>query len=82
MVFFSAAGRPVLPLSFSVCVDLCQVNGGGAPNRRMAARMVLTIGPVTATSAKWKGVTDDTRPDLDQLALAAGERPVGHDLGT
>ena len=38
----------------------------------MSARMARTIGPVTATSANWKvngaGVTDDTRPDLDQLS--------------
>jgi len=27
------------------------------------------------------GVTHDTRPDLDQLELEAGQRPVGHGLG-
>ena len=26
-------------------------------------------------------MTDDTRPDLDQLQLQAGQRPVGHGLG-
>lgn len=27
------------------------------------------------------GVTHDTSPDLDQLQLQAGQRPVGHGLG-
>lgn len=49
-VFFSAEGRPVLPLSFSLDVDRGHAHDGGARNRRMAR----TIGPVTATSASWK----------------------------
>ena len=53
-VFFSAAGRPVLLLSFSLGVDRGHAHSGGARNRRMAARMARTIAPVTATSASWK----------------------------
>ncbi|MDA1045071.1 MAG: hypothetical protein O3C57_07605, partial [Verrucomicrobia bacterium] len=53
-VFFSAAGRPVLPLSFSLGMDRSHAHDGGARRRRMAARMARTIGPVTATSASWK----------------------------
>ena len=53
-VFFSAADRPILPFSFSLGVDGGHAHSGGARNRRMAARMARTIGPVTATSASWK----------------------------
>lgn len=52
--FFSASGRLVLPLSFSFGLDRGHAHSGGARNRRMAARMARTIGPVTATSASWK----------------------------
>ena len=51
---FSAADEPVLPLSFSLGPDRGHAHSGGARNRRMAARMARTIGPVTATSANWK----------------------------
>jgi len=54
VVFFSAADRPFLPLSFSLGVDGGHAHDGGARNRRKAARMARTIGPVTATSASWK----------------------------
>ena len=50
-VFFSAVGRPVLLLSFSTGLDRTYVHSCPASNRRMAARMERTIGPVTATSA-------------------------------
>lgn len=53
-LFRIVAGRPVLPLSFSLGVDRRRAHSGGARNRRMAARMARTIGPVTATSASWK----------------------------
>ena len=53
-VFFSASGRLVLPLSFSFGLDRGHAHSGGARNRRMAARMARTIGPVTATSASWQ----------------------------
>ena len=53
-MFFSVAGRPVLPFSFSLGVDRDYALSGGARNRRMAARMARTIGPVTDTSANWK----------------------------
>ena len=52
--FFSAVGRPVEPLSLSFSPDRGHAHSGGARNRRMAARMARTIGPVTATSASWK----------------------------
>jgi hypothetical protein len=52
--FFSAADGPVLPLSFSLGQFQRHAHDGGARNRRMAARMARTIGPVTATSASWK----------------------------
>ena len=52
--FFSASGRLVLPLSFSFGLNRGHAHSGGARNRRMAARMARTIGPVTATSASWK----------------------------
>ena len=54
VVFFIEAGRPVVPLSFSLAGDRSHAHDGGARNRRMVARMVRTIGPVTATSANWK----------------------------
>jgi hypothetical protein len=53
-VFFNAADRPVLPLSFSLGVDRRYAHSGGARNRRIAAIMARTIQPVTATSASWK----------------------------
>ena len=52
--FSSAAGGPVLRLSFSLGPDRSHAHSGGARNRWIAARMVRTIGPVTATSASWK----------------------------
>tara|TARA_B110001450_G_scaffold254375_1_gene279595 strand:+ start:169 stop:552 length:384 start_codon:yes stop_codon:yes gene_type:complete len=52
--FFSAANGPVLSLSFSLGLDRGHAPGGGARNRRIAARMARTMGPVTATSANWK----------------------------
>ena len=52
-VFFSAAGRSVQPLSFSLSVDRDHAHSGGARNRRIAARMARTIGPVTATFAPY-----------------------------
>jgi hypothetical protein len=52
--FFSAAGRPVLPLSFSLGLDRGHAHIGGVRNRRIAARIARTMGPVTATSANWK----------------------------
>ena len=48
--FFSAADKPVLPLSFSFGLDRGHAHSGGAPKRRMAASMARTIGTVTATS--------------------------------
>ena len=53
-VFFSAADRPVLSLSFSLGVCRSHARSGGARRQRMAARIARTIGPVTATSASWK----------------------------
>jgi len=53
-MFFGAAVRPVLPLSFSLSLDHRHAHDGGARNRRIAARMARTIGPVTATSESWK----------------------------
>jgi hypothetical protein len=52
--FFSAAGRPVLPLSFSLVLDRGHAHNGGARRRWIAVRIARTIGPVTATSASWK----------------------------
>jgi hypothetical protein len=52
--FFSAADKLALPLSFGLGQFQLQAHDGGARNRRMAARMARTIGPVTATSASWK----------------------------
>ena len=52
--FFSAVCRPVEPLSLSSNLDRIHAQRGGARNRRMAARMARTMGPVTATSASWK----------------------------
>jgi hypothetical protein len=49
VVLFSPAARPVLPLSSSLDVDHGYMHSGGARNRRMAARIARTIGPVTAT---------------------------------
>ena len=51
---FSATDKPVLPLSFALGQFQRHAPDGGARNRRIAARMALTIGPVTATSADWK----------------------------
>ncbi len=51
----------------------------------MEARMVRTIGAVTATSASWKVMTwawtHNTRPDLYESVLQVGDRPVSHGLG-
>lgn len=47
---FSAADRPVEALSFSLVMDRGHAHDGGSRNRRMAARMARTIGPVTAKS--------------------------------
>ncbi len=47
-MFFSAADGPVLPLSFSLGEDRGHAHSGGARNRRMAARIARSIGPVTA----------------------------------
>ena len=84
-MFFSAADIPVLPLSFSLGPDRGHAHSGGVRNRRIAARMARTTGPVTATSAKLEGdgecVTDDTCPDLDQFQLQVGNRPIGLGLG-
>ncbi len=52
--FFFAADGPVLRLSCSLGPDRGHAHSGGARNRRMAARMARTIGPVTVTSASWK----------------------------
>jgi hypothetical protein len=54
VTFFSAMDGPILPLSFSLGEDLGHAHDGGARNRRIAARVARTIGPVTATSASWK----------------------------
>lgn len=48
--FFSAADKPVLPLTFGLGQFQLHAHDGGARNRRMAASMARTIGPVTATS--------------------------------
>ena len=85
VVFFSAADRPDVPLSFELNVDRRHAHDGGARRRRMAARMARTIGPVTATSASWKVmaracrttrapifISFCCRPVNDQLAIASG----------
>jgi len=41
-LFFSLAGRPVLPLSFIFGLDRGHAHDGGARNRRTAARMSVT----------------------------------------
>jgi len=56
-MFFSASGRLVLPLSFSFGVYRSHAHEGGARSRRMATRMVRTIGLVMATSASWKVIS-------------------------
>ena len=53
-MFFSSAGRPVLPLSFSLGMDRRQAHDGGARNRQMAVRTARTMEPMMATSASWK----------------------------
>lgn len=83
-VFFSAAGRPILPLSFILGVDRGRAQRwrsqsadrgeDGAYHRAGGGR----LGQLESDGA---GVTDDTRPDLDQLQLQAGQRPVRHGLG-
>lgn len=52
--FFSAADRPVLRLSCSFDRTHGHAHSGGARNRRKAANIARTVGPVTATSASWK----------------------------
>lgn len=54
VTFFSVADGPVLPFSFNLGPDRDHAHSGGARNRRMAAIMARSIGPVTATSASWK----------------------------
>jgi hypothetical protein len=51
---FSAPDRLVLPLSFTLGQLQRHAHDGGARIRRIAARMALTMAPVTATSASWK----------------------------
>jgi hypothetical protein len=45
---FSAAGRPVVPLSFSLREDRGQAHCGGTRSQRMAAKIARTIGPAAA----------------------------------
>ena len=44
--FFSAADRPVLPLSFSLVQERGHAHAGGARSRRIATRMARAIGLV------------------------------------
>ena len=43
-----------MPLLLSSNLDRSHAQSGGARNRWLAARIALTIEPVTATSASWK----------------------------
>jgi hypothetical protein len=52
--FFSAADLFFLQVSFSWNPKHVHAHGSGTLNRWIAASMVRTIGPVTATSASWK----------------------------
>ena len=52
--FYRAADRPFVPHSFDFESFQRHADEGGAHNGRIAARMALTIGPVTSTSANWK----------------------------
>jgi len=72
VVFFSAADGPVLPLSFSLGPDRGHAHDGGARNRRIAARMARTIGPVTASSASWKVMARAWRTTQANALLRVG----------
>ena len=74
--FFSAADRPVQPLSFSLSVDRDHAHSGGARNRRIAARMERTIGPVTATSATWKVMAQAWRTTRAPILISLNCRLV------
>jgi hypothetical protein len=74
--FFSAADRPVEPRSFSLDPDRGHAHDGGARNRRMAARMARTIGPVTATSASWKVMARAWRTTRAPILISLSWRQV------
>ncbi len=52
--FFSATDGAALTLSFDFSQLWDHAHDGGARNRWIAARMSLTMVPVTAASASWK----------------------------
>ena len=54
VAFFDVAEKPALPLLLGLGLDRCHTYKDGARNPRIAARMALTMAPVTATSASSK----------------------------
>jgi hypothetical protein len=76
--FFSAADKPVLPLSFGLGQFQLHAHEGGTRNRWMAARMARTIGPVTATSAIWKVIARAWRTTRAPILINLSCRRVKH----
>ena len=78
VVFFSTAGRPVLPLSFGLSVDRGHAHSGGARNRRMAARTARTMAPVTAISVSWEMMARAWRTTPAPILISFSCRLVNH----
>jgi hypothetical protein len=72
---FSAADKPVLPISFALGQFQRHAHDGGALKRRIAPTMALTIAPVTGTFCELEGdgagVAYDVGPNLDLVRQGA-----------
>lgn len=78
VVFFSAAGRPVLPLSFSLGAHRSHAHDEGARNRRMVEMMAGTIGPMTATSACSKVIARASRTNCTPVLTSLSCGLISH----